>query len=533
MDAVCQLPYTSIFKMDNNPVYNESVNLKCQPELNITSPLAFPSSGTSFILGTRYCSSIPLFDQHNNSLQCSPYYNDDGTVSTKCLYNSYEQTLNGLQTIYYSRDFTPFTMYMEEPFIFNVSRINSKSASLITVFGYNFPLNKNYVYVLVEGVPIDIKLYSLYSAGTAQIVGLLPPFPNASSPIANVKVYFFDGVKSFQGDTIPFYLFNDIDIGCPNNCSGHGQCINGQCKCIDTYTGVNCSILILELPTLNVPGELMPSITSNVSGFNIVIRMVAIQEMSYIDSSIIKNVSLDSVWTSSSVGSKSEYNGQVGNDTKLQATIESFSQFTNYTFGTESFLMSPNTAKFSFSISNWNWTSNLNYLRILYSAGLVSTGHKVTTTKPNANSCFPGSQSTSNSSLNQRSLQYSTFTSPDGVVINSRFANIGIVDGRILKVQNTLISWDTDQIMFGVTVPSFENNCTIDPDFSVVLTTLDSEFNCKETKFPMTIVVASVAGAMGASLAIGLGFFVRNRMRKAKLKEKLSAISNQFAKAYE
>ena len=38
------------------------------------------------------------------------------------------------------------------------------------------------------------------------------------------------------------YLINQLSVGkCPNDCSNHGQCDNGTCICVSTWTGGDCS----------------------------------------------------------------------------------------------------------------------------------------------------------------------------------------------------------------------------------------------------------------------------------------------------
>jgi len=40
---------------------------------------------------------------------------------------------------------------------------------------------------------------------------------------------------------IIYYHLYFILVPCPNDCSGHGECRNGVCKCDESYTGNDCS----------------------------------------------------------------------------------------------------------------------------------------------------------------------------------------------------------------------------------------------------------------------------------------------------
>ena len=36
-------------------------------------------------------------------------------------------------------------------------------------------------------------------------------------------------------------------IYCLNECSGHGDCVEGTCECYDTFYGVDCSVLVISV----------------------------------------------------------------------------------------------------------------------------------------------------------------------------------------------------------------------------------------------------------------------------------------------
>ena len=47
--------------------------------------------------------------------------------------------------------------------------------------------------------------------------------------------------------------FSDPDTGCPGDCHGHGDCVQGQCLCYPGYRGWDC------LESMYIPNTFLPS----------------------------------------------------------------------------------------------------------------------------------------------------------------------------------------------------------------------------------------------------------------------------------
>ncbi|XP_069106577.1 von Willebrand factor D and EGF domain-containing protein-like [Argopecten irradians] len=57
-----------------------------------------------------------------------------------------------------------------------------------------------------------------------------------------VKLENLTKTESTDGSPGKTILDEMLELDCPNNCTGHGDCINGSCVCTEGYEGVECDI---------------------------------------------------------------------------------------------------------------------------------------------------------------------------------------------------------------------------------------------------------------------------------------------------
>jgi hypothetical protein len=68
-----------------------------------------------------------------------------------------------------------------------------------------------------------------------------------------VPFFFFFGIV--ECDFVPCYQVEmtvrvsaDLTSACPRGCSGHGQCLQGQCQCSPGYIGQDCALSKYSVP---------------------------------------------------------------------------------------------------------------------------------------------------------------------------------------------------------------------------------------------------------------------------------------------
>ncbi len=68
------------------------------------------------------------------------------------------------------------------------------------------------------------------------------PSANASVSIPTPMGLYWVGIHGFQRCVYSVILEEGSASDCPNNCTGHGVCTDGQCVCSDPYSGDDCSL---------------------------------------------------------------------------------------------------------------------------------------------------------------------------------------------------------------------------------------------------------------------------------------------------
>ncbi|GAM25737.1 hypothetical protein SAMD00019534_089120 [Acytostelium subglobosum LB1] len=329
---------------------------------------------------------------------------------------------------------------------------------------------------------------------------------------------------------------------CPNNCSGNGDCVDQNCMCHNGYAGPTCNLHIDEVKAdMNFKEE--PSTATTILGvsneandtkltpdsmsvsYNI--SIVAIQEMSYNDSvanNIILNWKLASTTSNSTKYTISNMGGIQDPSNTITLTIDKFMDGGQTTWANNVLNFQPNTIKYTVRFDGYNFTSQLNYIQIIFET--VSTGDCVQRQNENITWGAASLQDMHYFVIPQHQMQ-----------CYGRFPTSVISDGRILSISNKIIS-AAEPVQIATAVPYFKKSAAIDPDFSVLISYNQANGNAgqcdiigpkdgmKPYVIPLIVVGCVIFVAIvGLAVFIKLkkSFFVRHTLHKMRSKNNFSS----------
>ncbi|EGG18124.1 hypothetical protein DFA_06791 [Cavenderia fasciculata] len=554
-------PYAYCISKSNSSILNLSGNIfsstgLCNPNLNVISPNQFTDVGTGFLVyGVAFNEIVSIYDDVG-PLSCSSWISIYSTIN--CKFNRFKASSTGYQTIYYGPDKQPFYLPLQPPIVESATTVSSKTGGQITVVGYNFPPVMTSLLITVDNVPCKNTKYSLSQPGHGKLICLVAPsLKTITDPRASLQATIINPnnpSSNFTGSNYNFLLYQDVLLGCLNNCNGNGECVMGQCKCIDSFTGPNCSIPVRDVPSL-IESFLSndtsngPSIIAKIGNATIQIQMTSVQEYN-VDGDVVKNISLatNKIWYKTILYASSNsyyfYGSINGGKTNISASVQLFSNDTVYVFGNEKSNISRGSIKFSFNISNWDWTSTISTLQVLYSTSININGTLGGSTSSSSSlpsNCKPNNNRLDlqqvNDPLVQDSLKYASFKNRQ-FVVNSRFTNRAIIDGRFLNIKNKIANTSSERTTYGILVPHFESSAQIDPDFSLILSDNadinnngDDTFTCSTAGGLSTVKLVSIVVVCGlfiVSLAVGTIIYVKFKKRELKSKRRVRNATNAY-----
>ncbi|EGG15883.1 hypothetical protein DFA_09552 [Cavenderia fasciculata] len=326
------------------------------------------------------------------------------------------------------------------------------------------------------------------------------------------------------------------ELTCPFNCYGHGQCINGKCKCDTGYSSIdNC--LTKTSNHTNTPNTTSPTTSFDIDGIDFQFEMIAIQEIDT-DDNIINQV-LTNSWNSTlSLDNQTQtttVNYQLNNsdtttttatiltDNQTQtttvnyqlnnsdttalvtATISFSQQPRDIQFGSQLLHIDANSIKLSVNISNWTFNTFLTTLRVIFK-----------TTINNDQSIEFDCQDVNIDTLSydqlSNSIQYLRVVK-DNIQFTGRFIDYVLSDGRPTFSKTSIInktdeSGDQSQstILIGISMPQCQS-CSLDPDFTPLLIDKSNDNGCDSKSDTWRIIVCVVVGVVGA-VAIGVASII-------------------------
>ncbi|EGG15880.1 EGF-like domain-containing protein [Cavenderia fasciculata] len=301
------------------------------------------------------------------------------------------------------------------------------------------------------------------------------------------------------------------ELTCPFNCYGHGQCINGKCKCDTGYSSIdNC--LTKTSNHTNTPNTKSPTTSFDIDGIDFQFEMIAIQEIDT-DDNIINQV-LTNSWSSTILTDNqtqtTTVNYQLNNsDTTtaslVTATISFSQQPRDIQFGNQQLHIDANSIKLSVNISNWTFNTFLTTLRVIFK-----------TTINNDQSIEFDCQDVNIDTLSydqlSNSIQYLRVVK-DNIQFTGRFIDYVLSDGRPTFSRTSIINKTASSdgqsqstILIGISMPQCQS-CSLDPDFTPLLIDKSADSGCDSKSNTWRIVVGVVVGVVGA-VAIAAGSII-------------------------
>ncbi|EFA74734.1 IPT/TIG domain-containing protein [Heterostelium album PN500] len=411
---------------------------------------------------------------------------------------------------------TPYNFGYSAPVVTNATTVKYLKGGFVTITGSYF--GNYYLSVKIHN---QSCLNPVSDVVGEQIVcnftGTVDGFNSPDGLFVNVTVNGLTG-----GANVFRYDFPE----CPNNCSNHGVCIKGQCKCDKGWELYNnCSSQGdtggPPTPGTNGTGSL------NGKGFNFTSAITHIREID--DKSVpLIETTLPMVvanWTLLETSNKThqQLEGTFGNVSKsvISVNVTLYLQSTTIEFAGQTIDIPANTLKYVVAMRNWTFASPLNSLQIIFSA---------TAPKSTEVGC-----STQDSTATNGYNEFQVIAGDS--VLQAKFANGLIVDNRVQVATVTPLDMSDplmqaankgNQSLFtqmtAVVSPAFEHRCVVDPSFRTLINTKDTQ-SCsgKDNRWRnITIIVVCVIGGCAIIVAsvIGIRKSIANRKYRQEMKMK-------------
>ncbi|KAM9992924.1 hypothetical protein ACTFIY_010361 [Dictyostelium cf. discoideum] len=285
-------------------------------------------------------------------------------------------------------------------------------------------------------------------------------------------------------------------------CGGisQGICTNNGCVCKSPWVGIDCSskIIIIPQPSKNdsnpmIEFEINNEETNKYNNnnntlFKSIISIVKLRELDF-NSKEINSFNF-SKWEFKEIDNTTyKYKSNIPSNnadnsiTDVTITLQWFEKETNISFANSDIKMNPSTIKYTIEISKYNFKNKLNRLQLIISAMMIM--NKRSDDDDDNNIC---SNKEFGETIKEENSNYIKIQIYDHSIYG-RFIKRAIVDTtRVITLENSMLDSLTlsdinigggsksDNVSYreafiGITIPYFQNQIIIDPDFSMLLDT--------------------------------------------------------------
>eukprot|EP00026_Physarum_polycephalum_P004390 Phypoly_transcript_04408.p1 GENE.Phypoly_transcript_04408~~Phypoly_transcript_04408.p1 ORF type:complete len:486 (+),score=51.38 Phypoly_transcript_04408:685-2142(+) len=284
---------------------------------------------------------------------------------------------------------------------------------------------------------------------------------------------------------------------CISDCSGHGNCDNGQCTCTPPWNGPACSTDGSQPISISV-NNTSPNVSISTPQLGNSMFGVFIREISEKNSQneIVSKFSFqDLVFTmgQSNFGKNTNYSfsATLNNSAQVVVTISQFEETeTVIDFANETTIFPPHTLKITFSFYNWPFLALANYLDIVIESQVSKEGNSQDPT------CVR------DSTQENGGLAW-LLVVVDKIALYVKFIPRAVLDGRIRAIQYVLNSDSS----ITVSLPHFWDHADIDPQFSVLLS--DKQATChnkKHSRVKLKVILPIIFGVLFLAILFVIAF---------------------------
>eukprot|EP01132_Coremiostelium_polycephalum_P007391 gene7391-9082_t len=275
---------------------------------------------------------------------------------------------------------------------------------------------------------------------------------------------------------------------CINNCNAPngGECQeNIGCICKDGFSGLDCTKIILEVPKPNFNTSAPNTNTTVTDSGSIVLssilNVVSIRETNPLGK--VENEYIFDKWEFKNQTNDSSTFFQykaIGSPLDVVVTVQYFDQDTIVKFANLEIPISKSTAKYSIELGPYVFKSTINFLQVIMSSKLVSYETQCQ------------DQLDTQMDVTDLGVDKVVEVKIKDKILHGKFINIGIIDGKVGSVSNTVISNTTlNDVEDGSTVSStlvainvkfYAIKAILDPNFSILTDPNHQDKTCGKRK---------------------------------------------------
>ncbi|KAM9982793.1 hypothetical protein ACTFIZ_007326 [Dictyostelium cf. discoideum] len=307
-------------------------------------------------------------------------------------------------------------------------------------------------------------------------------------------------------------LETNQEIKCPNDCSGNnGICLdNNICSCNSGWSGLDCSAIIdEETDTFVNSTDGSSTIINRETKFKI--SVISLNEIDF-SGKIVEIHSLDQwvIDSSNATDTIHTFNQKLNNNNATITYIieEVKDKDKQFEFAGISFIVNKGSIKITIKIDNYQYKSQLNTLDLLIESKVTDSN-----LQERNNDCNSSPSEISNQS--NEDLYYIKIEK-NSKVFFGRFISKMISNGRPTYLPSEIVSGTPDSSIIALKLTHCDN-CIIDPDFSVLLSS-DFDKTCDKSGTPSYIIALSVVLPVFGICAIVVSIvYYRNHQKGKKL----------------